>query len=85
MPVVCCSTTFAEPLPADQILIHKDFQEDRNTKLRKPTVVVCGWINALKVSEITERGGFLSGKRMLPIVNKIMELKRGTEPPAPSA
>jgi len=84
IPVVCCSTTFNEPLPADQILIHKDFQEDRNTKLRKPTVVVCGWIHALKVSAITERGGFLSGKRLLPIANKISELKRATEPPPAS-
>ncbi len=73
--VIAGSTDVRSPLPSDQVLIHDSYQQDRITKLRKPTVLICSWRAGVRAGDIKGAGGYLRGARSLPIIRKANEIE----------
>ncbi len=59
---IVCSSDFAEPVQADEILLPFALDGRCDTELRQPTVAVCNWTANLSVKEIIEVGGFVKGE-----------------------
>lgn len=72
--VIVGTTKIREPLPADQVLIHTDYQLNPTTKLKRPTALVLTWVENVPCSEVKTIGGFIPGRKAYPIINKSLEL-----------
>lgn len=75
IPVIVGSTKVFEPLPDDQVLIHKDYQRHPTTKLKRPTVLICSWTSAVKFGDVQEVGGFIPARQSLPMIKKALALR----------
>jgi len=75
IPVIAGSTKVFEPIPDDQVLIHKDYHRNPTTKLKRPTVLICTWPAAVKFGDVQEVGGFIPARTALPIIKKALALR----------
>jgi hypothetical protein len=74
------TTDFTKPIRDVEVLLPFYPPPKRHplTKLRKETIVVCDWIDEVKVADILQFGGFVPGKVLFQMLDKMKQVF-GTE------
>ena len=70
------TTEFTYPLADNEVeLPHLDPPRSHpGTKLNRPTVVVCDWIESIEVSDIKQYGGFVPNKVLYNIMKTMKDI-----------
>jgi len=79
---VAVSTTFPHPVPEDCVELPYDPTGKSKTGLRRRSVAVCSWRQALTPADVIRDIGRVPDRQMLAILEKV---KRYTEPNPPAA
>ncbi len=69
--VVAVSTTFSEPLSADQIELPFETRGRCSTGLARRSVAVCSWLTTLNVADLGEVRGYVPPPILLKILGRV--------------
>jgi len=78
---VAVTTTFGEPPPDSHVELPWDPIGHPATRLRRRSAAVCDWLVRLRASDVKSVEGYVPGRILLRIVNKVAETVRKCGPP----